>query len=145
LTTFNRPRPGSIFTGRPFSPQPGTHPPAGPTHDVALSISPSGAAEIPSSEEDLQQAPAGPDTPSVQSAPTATRRHADIVCLSDIQPRPIEWLWQDRLASGTLAMLSGDPGAGKTWVALAIAAALSRGRAPFSSEALEPCTVRTSE
>lgn len=38
-------------------------------------------------------------------------------------------------------MLSGDPGAGKTWVALAIAAALSRGRAPFSGEALEPCTV----
>jgi hypothetical protein len=39
--TFNRPRPGSIFTGRPFSPQPGTHPPAEPIHDLPLSIPPS--------------------------------------------------------------------------------------------------------
>jgi hypothetical protein len=139
--TFNRPRPGSIFTGWPLRPQPGTHPPAEPTHDVAGSLPPSGAAEILSPEQDLQQAPPVPDTPSVQSAPAATGRHADIVCLCDVQPRPVEWLWQDRLASGTLAMLSGDPGAGKTWVALAIAAALSRGRAPFSGEALEPSTV----
>jgi hypothetical protein len=110
--TFNRPRPGSIFTGRPFSPQPGTHPPAEPIQDLPFSIPPSGDAEILSPEEDLRQAPPVPETPSVPSAPTATRRHADIVCLSDVQPRPVEWLWQDRLASGTLAMLSGDPGAG---------------------------------
>jgi hypothetical protein len=32
------------------------------------------------------------------SDPAAVRR-ADIVCLSDIQPRPVEWLWQDRLES----------------------------------------------
>jgi putative DNA primase/helicase len=139
--TFNRPRPGSIFAGRPFRPQPETLPSAEPTHDVPGSIPPSGAAEIASPDQDLQQASPVPDSPSVQSASTATCRQADIVCLSDIQPRPVEWLWQDRLASGTLAMLSGDPGAGKTWVALAIAAALSRGRGPFSGEALEPCTV----
>ena len=38
-------------------------------------------------------------------------------------------------------MLSGDPGSGKTWVALAIAAALSRGRVPSSNHTLQPCTV----
>jgi hypothetical protein len=32
-------------------------------------------------------------------------------------------------------------GIGKTWIALAIAAALSRGRDPFTCEELEPCTV----
>ena len=53
--------------------------------------------------------------------PTAgTDRQADLVCLADIEHRPVEWLWQDRLASGTLVMLSGDPGSGKTWVASAI-------------------------
>src|ERR1700733_3294391 len=31
-------------------------------------------------------------------------------------------------------MLSGEPGSGKTWVALAIAAALTRGRDPFTGE-----------
>jgi hypothetical protein len=45
---------------------------------------------------------------SLQPDPTATGRRADIVCLSDVQPRPVEWLWQDRLAPGTLSMLSGD-------------------------------------
>jgi hypothetical protein len=37
-------------------------------------------------------------------------------------------------------MLSGEPGAGKTFLALAIAAALSRGRQPYSGEQTEPCT-----
>jgi hypothetical protein len=71
----------------------------------------------------------------------ATDRHADLVCLADIEPRPVDWLWPDRLACGTLAMLSGDPGSGKTWVALAIAAALSRGRVPSTNHTLQPCTV----
>jgi len=42
-------------------------------------------------------------------------------------------------------MISGAPGSGKTWIALAIAAALTRGRAPVPGEPLElpvdPCTV----
>src|SRR5580700_6319241 len=66
---------------------------------------------------------------------------ADFVYLRDLEPRPVEWLWQDRLACGTLAMISGVPGSGKTWLALAIAAALSRGRDPWTGEALEPSTV----
>ena len=61
--------------------------------------------------------------------------------LADLQPQPVEWLWQHRLAAGTLAMLSGEPGSGKTWVALAIAAALTRGRDPFTGEKLKPATV----
>jgi hypothetical protein len=28
---------------------------------------------------------------------------ADFVYLRDLEPRPVEWLWQDRLACGTLA------------------------------------------
>jgi putative DNA primase/helicase len=65
----------------------------------------------------------------------------DILYLADLQPQPVEWLWQHRLAAGTLAMLSGEPGSGKTWVALAIAAALTRGRDPFTGEKLKPATV----
>jgi hypothetical protein len=65
----------------------------------------------------------------------------DILYLADLQPQPVEWLWPHRLAVGTVAMLSGKPGAGKTWVALAIAAALTRGRDPLTGETLEPATV----
>jgi RecA-family ATPase len=35
-------------------------------------------------------------------------------------------------------MISGEPGSGKTWVALAIATALSHGRNPFTGEKLMP-------
>ena len=74
-----------------------------------------------------------------------TAGSADLVYLCDLQPQPVQWLWQNRLAIGSLAMISGAPGSGKTWIALAIAAALSRGRAPLPGEdlelPLEPCTV----
>jgi hypothetical protein len=79
--------------------------------------------------------------PSLPVNPDATVTGTDIVYLADLQPQPVEWLWQDRLATGTLAMLSGEPGSGKTWVALAIAAALTRGRDPFTGEELKPATV----
>jgi putative DNA primase/helicase len=84
-----------------------------------------------------QDAPPHPPFPLPAESPAA----ADFVYLCDLQPRPVEWLWQDRLACGTLAMISGVPGSGKTWIALAIAAALSRGQDPFTCEKLEPCTV----
>ena len=83
-----------------------------------------------------------PHTPSPLPADAdATVTGTDIVYLSDLQPQPVEWLWQHRLAAGTLAMLSGEPGSGKTWVALAIAGALTRGRDPFTGEKLKPATV----
>jgi hypothetical protein len=42
--------------------------------------------------------------------------------------RPLEWLWQCKLAFGKLAMLDGDPDQGKSLVALDLCARLSRGR-----------------
>ncbi len=81
-----------------------------------------------------------PQKTTLQDAPPITGC-ADLVYLSDLQLQPVQWLWQDRLAPGTLAMISGVPGSGKTWVALAIAAALSRGRVPDTGETREPCNV----
>jgi len=95
-----------------------------------------GSGYSPFSSMSLKQRPG-----VLPSSDPTTTRQANIICLADVEPQPIEWLWQDRLASGTLAMLSGAPGAGKTWVALAIAAALSRGQVPCSDECNEPSTV----
>jgi hypothetical protein len=50
-----------------------------------------------------------------------------IVCLADVQPEPVTWIWPGRLAAGKLAVLIGDPGLGKSWISLDVAARLSRG------------------
>jgi len=107
---------------------------------------PSSIPEVPPVGDALTT-PNAPDTPTVagvlgpqgdspQDAPPhppfpESPAGADFVYLCDLQPRPVEWLWEDRLACGTLAMISGVPGSGKTWIALAIAAALSRGQDPI--------------
>jgi AAA domain len=60
--TFNRPRPGnSIFSGRAFTPHPGTLPPGEYPPAVATSRPPSVAAGIPGPEQDMPQAPPQPD------------------------------------------------------------------------------------
>ena len=78
---------------------------------------------------------------TMNTEPTPKPGLADLVYLSDLKLQPVRWLWQDRLASGTLSMISGVPGSGKTWVALAIAAALSRGRVPYTGEACQLANV----
>jgi hypothetical protein len=50
--------------------------------------------------------------------------------LSQLTSRPVTWLWPHRLALGKLAILDGDPGLGKSLVALDLCARLSTGR-PF--------------
>src|SRR5262249_43963577 len=47
-----------------------------------------------------------------------------------LTPRDLAWLWPGRLALGKLAMLDGDPGLGKSLLALDLCARLSTGR-PF--------------
>jgi hypothetical protein len=50
--------------------------------------------------------------------------------LAEIKPAPVDWIWPRYLAAGTVTTLSGEPGAGKTYLALAIAAALTSGKLP---------------
>lgn len=70
-------------------------------------------------------------------APRDLAHHPEILTLSNVQACEVEWLWRPYLANGMLAMLSGDPGAGKTYIALAIAAALTIGRVPYTGD---PCS-----
>lgn len=44
----------------------------------------------------------------------------------DIKPKPVRWLWHNRIALGKITMLAGDPGLGKSFVTLDWAARVSR-------------------
>lgn len=46
---------------------------------------------------------------------------------SDINPEPIEWLWDGWLAAGKIHIFGGAPGTGKTTIAMKLASIISRG------------------
>jgi hypothetical protein len=71
-------------------------------------------------------------------APRNLTRRPDLVTLSSVEAQPVPWLWRPYLAYGMINMLSGEPGCGKTFLALAFAAALTTGRIPYLGEPCRP-------
>jgi hypothetical protein len=67
-------------------------------------------------------APMTPKPEPIDGAPV-------IVRLSDVKPEPVAWLWPGRIALGKLTLIAGDPGLGKSFLTLDMAARVSRGRA----------------
>ncbi len=49
--------------------------------------------------------------------------------LSEIQSKPVQWLWEGRVPFGKVTLLDGEPGSGKSLIALDLAARVSRGAA----------------
>ncbi len=47
--------------------------------------------------------------------------------LSEVETRQIEWLWHGRIPLGKITILDGDPGMGKSLIAISIAARVSAG------------------
>ena len=50
-----------------------------------------------------------------------------IVRLADVKPEPVAWLWPGRIALGTLTLIAGDPGLGKSLLTLDMASRVSTG------------------
>ena len=48
--------------------------------------------------------------------------------LSEVNPEPVSWLWAGWIQVGTVVVLEGNPGVGKTLLALDLAARVSAGR-----------------
>ena len=53
-----------------------------------------------------------------------------ITLASSITPRPVRWLWPDRIPAGALTLLAGREGIGKSLVGVHLAARLTRGTLP---------------
>ena len=64
---------------------------------------------------------------------------AVVTRLSTVQPQPLQWLWDNRISLGKLMLLGGDPGLGKSFVTIDMAARVSTGKAwPDSSTVPQP-------
>ena len=62
------------------------------------------------------------------SASTRAVRRAAVRCLANVKAENVEWLWEPYVPLKMITILSGDPGVGKTFLSLALAASLTRGR-----------------
>jgi DNA repair protein RadA/Sms len=50
-----------------------------------------------------------------------------VITMDTVKAQPVEWLWWPYIAVGKICMLDGDPGIGKTLLAIQLAASLSQG------------------
>jgi hypothetical protein len=87
---------------------------------------------------EAQRSAAAPEATSIRR-----RRPAPVLInLNDVTPQSAEWIWPARVAVGKTTMLCGDPGLGKSWITLDIAARVSTGRPwPDGSPSGEPANV----
>jgi hypothetical protein len=58
----------------------------------------------------------------------ALRYKPELVCLADIEPEEVHWLWKPYLPSRKMTILGGPQGVGKSFLSLAIATAVSSGK-----------------
>jgi hypothetical protein len=61
--------------------------------------------------------------------PSTTMPREKLLCAADYPAEGVEWLWPGRIPIGKVTLMVGDPGNGKSLVALDVAARVSRGRA----------------
>lgn len=62
--------------------------------------------------------------PKVQGQQEGTLK---VICLNDVVPEDVKWLWYPYVPLGKLTLIEGDPGIGKSWLTCALAATISSG------------------
>lgn len=65
-----------------------------------------------------------------------------LINMDEVTTVPVKWLWKPYIPLGKITIIQGDPGEGKTTLALAVAAALSCGKMlPGDTEPREPMNI----
>lgn len=70
-----------------------------------------------------------------------TERTPIVNRLQEIEARPVDWIWKNKIAAGRISLIAGDPGIGKSWLSLDIAARVSAGRSWPDGEPCKPGNV----
>ena len=55
---------------------------------------------------------------------------ADLICMDDVEMKPIDWLWYERIALGKVTVVAGQPGLGKSQITAMLCANIT-GKIPF--------------
>ncbi len=64
--------------------------------------------------------------PESENGEAAPRSPVSYRRLSDVEAKPIDWLWKGRIARGKLTILAGNPGLGKSQLTANLAATVTR-------------------
>jgi RecA-family ATPase len=83
-------------------------------------IAPSALAPV---QREWTERPVGDHSTEI-AAPT---RSLELIRASELEVRPVSWLWPERVPIGALTVLAGEPGLGKSLMSINLAARLSRG------------------
>ncbi len=67
-----------------------------------------------------------PASPNQNPSPRSETK-ARLVRMDSVAPKSVDWLWPGRIALGKLTLLAGDPGLGKSFLTLDLAARVSQG------------------
>jgi len=100
-----------------MNPQHYEHFAAGLDQDAGLAVTNNSVAKDPESTRARGRSGA---VPSFKSTVV-------LKCGADLNPEPVQWLWPHWLALGKFHLLAGAPGQGKTTIAMAIAATVTKG------------------
>ena len=65
----------------------------------------------------------------------------EVIKYSDVELQQVQWLWHPYIPFGKLTIIQGDPGEGKTTLALRLAAACATGNPLPGMESMEPFNV----
>lgn len=79
-----------------------------------------------------------PRPTSSSAVPNASVR---VISMADVPLLEVEWLWKPYIPFGKVTIIQGNPGEGKTTLALRLASACSRGKAFHEMEPHEPFNV----
>lgn len=79
------------------------------------------------------------DTIVLREAKTA--EPVPVIRMSEVTPEKVEWLWHPYIPFGKLTLLQGNPGEGKTYFAMELAAACTNRKQLPDTEIMEPFNV----
>lgn len=82
--------------------------------------------------------------PTFQKPPESAAIEGEIITivLSDVEGKDIQWFWPNRIPSGMLSLLVGNPGVGKSFLTMFICARVSTGEDwPDAENTMEPGSV----